>query len=181
MEPTVTVPLESNPILEPLPEIELFTYHSVQYRCLANEFHNINKITDEYRWNYSKEERAKYNDDIDKYFLERGATRYRQGLEYVWRDCIDVVGCFKVKYKRYTCGVFGVHGRVDHSDNEAEFYQDDNLLFKRTLRGNMFVLYGDGKTLENTYYTYGTHKDVTVYNLKNEVIYVTSIGFDCQK
>lgn len=44
----------------------------------------------------------------------------------------------------------------------------------------MLILYGDGETLEKTYYTI-CNKNIQIYNLRNELVRETTVGYNIQK
>ena len=90
----------------------------------------------------------------------------------------DIVGDFRVEYSRYESDFFGSLGKFDESTCTAKFWKGDDLLFVKDISGNLFILYGDGKTLEGTYYTTSDSSrfGVDIFNLNNELIRNTSIG-----
>ena len=96
-------------------------------------------------------------------------------------DCIDTVKKFKVKYTRLQNKEFASDlDKWDCSTCGAKFYFDDELIFEIELSGNCLVLYGDGETFENTFYTSNEGK-IKIYNMKQEFIRETTIGHSTQK
>ena len=170
-------------ITEPPAEIELFTNKNIKALYYQKLFRQMNNLDD--NWNYSgygKDETFKIIENQKKFLAENGALWYGDDIDIVKCDCVDVVGCFKVEYTRLSNGIFGDQAKFDESTTNAKFYQNDVLLFEKSVSGNTLILYGDGQTLEKTYYcTRSDHYHIGIYNLKNELIYTTSVGWDCQK
>lgn len=121
-----------------------------------------------------------------KLFTYKYAEKDTPKSDYQLIKCIDKVGKFRVEYYRNTNGYFGSHNRLSCGTTEiAKFYQNDDLLFEKKVVGDLIILYGDGETLEKTYYTtdYTTdceddfdYKDIIIRNLKNDIIRKTRIG-----
>lgn len=99
-------------------------------------------------------------------------------------------GNFKIKYIGYDnssyFGIFNWKGCMTCS-NTVEFYENDQLLFTKEIRRPRefhFVITGDGKTKENTFFLwYGKNEKnsacVKISNFNDEHIKDTSLGPDC--
>lgn len=149
--------------------ITLFTNGLMEHKYLTDKFMKENGLT--------------FRSEIlnDPKLNEQYIRLFDECIDESWVNCVDRVGEFRVEFQRFTNGIFGDHGKFDSSSNVAKFYQNDQLLFEKKLSGNMLVLYGDGKTLEKTYYTSHQNGKIHIYNLKNKLIRETTIGFDAQK
>ena len=125
----------------------------------------------------NKINRIKYPDLEWKQYKE--LTKEYGNTELTHVDNVDVVGDFRVEYSRYENDFFGCLGKFDDSSCNAKFWKGDKLLFQKEISGNTMVLYGDGKTLEGTYYTTidSSGYDIHIYNLDNVSIRTTSIGY----
>lgn len=136
---------------------KLFTYYERKRRGLINT-HN--------------EKGEPFSDILHNYIDELEDEEERESINI---KCIDISGKYKVAYTR-TSNVFGNHGKFDRSETNAVFYENDKILFEKTVSGNTLILYGDGKTLEKTYYASRVGYYIDIYNLKNELIRQTLIG-----
>ena len=125
--------------------------------------------------------RIKYPDLEWKQYKEltKELTKEYGNTELTHVDTVDVVGDFRVEYSRYENDFFGSLGKFDDSMCNAKFWKGDKLLFQKEILGNTMVLYGDGKTLQGTYYTTidSSRHGIDIYNLDNVLIRTTSIGY----
>jgi hypothetical protein len=125
----------------------------------------------------NKINRIKYPDLEWKQYREINKQYGNTEISHVVTE--DVVGDFRVEYSRYENDFFGCLGKFDDSSCNAKFWKGDKLLFQKEISGNTMVLYGDGKTLEGTYYTTigSSGYNIDIYNLDNVSIRTTSIGY----
>lgn len=98
----------------------------------------------------------------------------------------------------YNCGVFSVkyetlpdmppensfglyHWKSSHNTVNAYFFKNDELLFTKPFKCSpSIVIHGDGITENGTFFTFNDRtKAMSIFNMKNELIKVESLGADC--
>lgn len=95
---------------------------------------------------------------------------------------IDIIKNFKVEYTRLESKEFAYsNDKWDYSNCTAKFYFNDKLIFEKELSGNCLVLYGDGETFENTFYTNNNKNSIEIYDMNNKLIRETTIGHSTAK
>lgn len=106
---------------------------------------------------------------------------YKNKLREHVSETINVeYGLFSIKYTRLEemppFNSFGLYSwKYSHGPIEAHFYFEDTLLFTKCFTNSpSMVMYGDGKTKENTFFTFNEKLKLNVYNMMNEFI-VTKI------